>query len=175
MRKKWIKEAVAVNQQVLDELAFTLGCPPVIAKLLVLHGIDTPEKAEVFFNPSIEDLHDPFLFKDMNKAVKAMNAKKWAGALKHLDRVISQDSTNAQAHYYRALCKHQIAMSRLDGGKGLKRDNIGAFISSFEDILGDLDRAERHCSYSDHDLASSISNLGYATENILSQLRSIGS
>ncbi|MBN2017735.1 MAG: single-stranded-DNA-specific exonuclease RecJ [Candidatus Cloacimonetes bacterium] len=70
MRKKWIKEAAEIDQQVLDTLATELSCPPVIAKLLALHGIDTPEKAQVFFNPSIEDLHDPFLFKDMDKAVE---------------------------------------------------------------------------------------------------------
>ncbi len=70
MRKKWIKEALAVDQHVLDGLIDKLSCPPVIAKLLVLHGIDTPEKADIFFNPSIEDLHDPFLFKDMDKAVE---------------------------------------------------------------------------------------------------------
>ena len=70
MRKKWIKEALAVDQHVLDGLIEKLSCPPVIAKLLALHGIDTPEKADIFFNPSIEDLHDPFLFKDMDKAVE---------------------------------------------------------------------------------------------------------
>ncbi len=70
MRKKWIKEATSVDQEVLDELVEKLSCPPVIAKLLALHGIDTPEKAETFFNPSIEDMHDPFLFKDMDKAVE---------------------------------------------------------------------------------------------------------
>jgi len=69
MRKKWIREALDVDQEVLDELVEKLSCPPVIAKLLALHGIDTPEKAETFFNPSIENLHDPFLFKDMDKAV----------------------------------------------------------------------------------------------------------
>ncbi|TSA26722.1 single-stranded-DNA-specific exonuclease RecJ [bacterium] len=70
MRKKWIREALDVDQEVLDELVEKLSCPPVIAKLLALHGIDTPEKAETFFNPSIEDMHDPFLFKDMDKAVE---------------------------------------------------------------------------------------------------------
>jgi len=69
MRKKWIKEANPVDQQTLDELVEKLSCPPVIAKLLALQGNDTPEKAEIFFNPSIEDLHDPFIFKDMDKAV----------------------------------------------------------------------------------------------------------
>jgi len=48
MRKKWIKEETSIGQQVLDELAAKLSCPPVIAKLLTLHGIDTPEKAEIF-------------------------------------------------------------------------------------------------------------------------------
>lgn len=39
-------------------------------KLLARRGIDTREKAEIFLNPNYEDhIHDPFLIKDMSKAV----------------------------------------------------------------------------------------------------------
>ena len=33
-------------------------------------GIETYEEAKTFFRPSFDDLHDPFLMKDMDKAVK---------------------------------------------------------------------------------------------------------
>ena len=41
-----------------------------LANLLVQRGIDTVEKADKFFKPSLADLHDPFLMKDMDKAVE---------------------------------------------------------------------------------------------------------
>ena len=40
-----------------------------IASLLVQRGIDTYEEAKTFFRPSLDDLHDPYLMKDMDKAV----------------------------------------------------------------------------------------------------------
>lgn len=52
------------------KLAAQLNCSPVIATLLLQRGIDTPEKVHEFFNPSLDDLHDPFLMRDMDTAVK---------------------------------------------------------------------------------------------------------
>ncbi|GAA4801504.1 single-stranded-DNA-specific exonuclease RecJ [Litoribaculum gwangyangense] len=40
-----------------------------IASLLVQRGIETFEEAKAFFRPSLDDLHDPFLMKDMDRAV----------------------------------------------------------------------------------------------------------
>ena len=54
-------------------LAEQLNIPSKIAKLLVQRGIDTYDKARQFFRPSLEDLHDPFLMKDMDKAVSRIN------------------------------------------------------------------------------------------------------
>ncbi len=45
------------------------GIPKLAAMVLCARGIDTPEKAKVFLNDSLEQLHDPFLMKDMDKAV----------------------------------------------------------------------------------------------------------
>jgi len=39
------------------------------ATLLIQRGIETYDEAKTFFRPSLEDLHDPFLMKDMDKAV----------------------------------------------------------------------------------------------------------
>ena len=53
---------------------------PTIAELLVQRGITSVDEAERFFSPSLSDMHDPFLMRDMNKAVnrlnKAMGAKE---------------------------------------------------------------------------------------------------
>lgn len=42
---------------------------PAICNILVQRGIETYEQAKSFFRPSLEELHDPFLMKDMDKAV----------------------------------------------------------------------------------------------------------
>ena len=43
-----------------------------LATLLVLRGVATFDEAKSFFRPSIDDLHDPFLMKDMDKAVNRL-------------------------------------------------------------------------------------------------------
>ncbi|HEX2606853.1 MAG TPA: single-stranded-DNA-specific exonuclease RecJ, partial [Flavisolibacter sp.] len=42
---------------------------PVLCNILTQRGMDTFEKAKNFFRPQLSDLHDPFLMKDMDKAV----------------------------------------------------------------------------------------------------------
>ncbi|MCP5064759.1 MAG: single-stranded-DNA-specific exonuclease RecJ, partial [Ignavibacteriae bacterium] len=54
----------------VKQLQESLQVDETIASLLVQRGIDTYEEAKTFFRPSFEDLHDPFLMKDMDKAVE---------------------------------------------------------------------------------------------------------
>ncbi|MFD2822599.1 single-stranded-DNA-specific exonuclease RecJ [Lacinutrix iliipiscaria] len=46
----------------------------VVTTLLLQRGIDNYEAAKTFFRPSLNDLHDPFLMKDMDKAVKRVES-----------------------------------------------------------------------------------------------------
>lgn len=48
------------------------GCPT-ICRLLAQRGIKSADDAQKFFNPSLDDLHDPFLMRDMKKAVERLN------------------------------------------------------------------------------------------------------
>ncbi|MAW95936.1 MULTISPECIES: single-stranded-DNA-specific exonuclease RecJ [unclassified Leeuwenhoekiella] len=57
----------------LNDFANQLKVPEKIALLLLQRGIDTYEKAKTFFRPSLDDLHDPFLMKDMDRAVARIN------------------------------------------------------------------------------------------------------
>ncbi len=41
-----------------------------VATLLVQRGIETFEDAKAFFRPTLDHLHDPYLMKDMEKAVE---------------------------------------------------------------------------------------------------------
>ncbi|PKP24512.1 MAG: single-stranded-DNA-specific exonuclease RecJ [Bacteroidetes bacterium HGW-Bacteroidetes-2] len=53
----------------VSQLANDLGVEEAIAFLLVQRGIETYEDAKLFFRPSLDQLHDPFLMKDMDLAV----------------------------------------------------------------------------------------------------------
>jgi len=53
----------------VNKLADHLSVSPVISSLLIQRGIHTFEQAKAFFNPDLKQLYDPFLMKDMGKAV----------------------------------------------------------------------------------------------------------
>jgi single-stranded-DNA-specific exonuclease len=53
----------------VEDLKKALQVDDIVATLLLQRDIDTYEVAKTFFRPSFEDLHDPFLMKDMDKAV----------------------------------------------------------------------------------------------------------
>ena len=54
----------------VNSLAQALNLDPILASLLVQRGIETYDEAKKFFRPNLKDLHDPYLMKDMDKAVK---------------------------------------------------------------------------------------------------------
>ena len=65
---RWILKAKPESEK-LHALQDALQVEPVVATLLLQRGIETYEEAKVFFRPSLKHLHDPFLMKDMDKAV----------------------------------------------------------------------------------------------------------
>lgn len=78
MEKRWT--SAKADQHKASRLQETLKVHPVLCSLLVQRGIESFEEARSFFRPRLEDLHSPWLMKDMDKAVdriqKAMNAKE---------------------------------------------------------------------------------------------------
>lgn len=68
LTNRW-KVVEVKNYAKVYELANGAKIPEPIAKVLVSRGIDSVEKMNKFFNPSLEDLYDPFLMEDMDKAV----------------------------------------------------------------------------------------------------------
>ncbi len=66
---KWILKEPADAAKV-SRLAAELGIDSVLADLLVKRGVETFEQARSFFRPSLDNLHDPFLMKDMDVAVQ---------------------------------------------------------------------------------------------------------
>lgn len=61
------------EEECKKKLSEELGISPVLAQLLVQRGIKTFDEAKRFFRPQLTDLHDPFLMKDMDKAVARLN------------------------------------------------------------------------------------------------------
>ena len=68
MQKSWkIKEPADIND--LKHLSAALNVDMAIANLLIQRGVKTFSEARSFFRPKLSDLHNPFLMKDMDKAV----------------------------------------------------------------------------------------------------------
>jgi len=57
------------SEEKVKQLAQALNVDDFVATLLVQRGIETFDAAKAFFRPSLEHLHDPYLMKDMDKAV----------------------------------------------------------------------------------------------------------
>ena len=73
--RKWIVKEPG-NPAAVRRLSHELGTDPVLANLLVQRGITTYEEARTFFRPDLKMLHDPFLMKDMEKAVPFQPQKR---------------------------------------------------------------------------------------------------
>lgn len=69
---KWIIKEPADPAKV-ERLAAEVGIDKVLADLLVKRGVETFDQARAFFRPSLDDLHDPFLMKDMDVAVERLH------------------------------------------------------------------------------------------------------
>lgn len=99
IEKRWsVKDQGEANT--VDRLSTGLGISPVLANLLVQRGIDTVDKASRFFNPRLEELHDPFLMKDMERAVERIEQ-----AVKNREKIMvygdyDVDGTTAVALVY---------------------------------------------------------------------------
>lgn len=61
------------SSETIQNLAGELNIHPILAQLLVQRGVNTFDEAKHFFRPSMSDLHDPFLMKDMDKAVERIS------------------------------------------------------------------------------------------------------
>jgi single-stranded-DNA-specific exonuclease len=68
MQKRWSYKPLP-DEAKTAQLAKDLNINTAITALLVQRGVDSYEQAKQFFRPSLQDLHNPFLMKDMDKAV----------------------------------------------------------------------------------------------------------
>ena len=112
-----------------DKLASELELSPVVCLLLVQRGLTTVEEVKKFFKPSLNDLHDPFLMPDMEKAVKRLNK-----ALGNKEKILiygdyDVDGTTAVSLVYKYLRPYSSALDyyipdRYDEGYGISYKGI---------------------------------------------------
>jgi len=106
-----------------------LGVPAKIAELLAIRGIETYDDAKLFFRPTIDRIHDPFLMKDMDQG-----ADRLALAIRNGERVLvygdyDVDGTTATSCLYIFLKKFGVDVDyyiphRFKEGYGINPDGI---------------------------------------------------
>ncbi len=103
MKKRW--KTAAPDKQTVEELHQSLKINPVLCRLLAARGISSYEIAKNYFRPSLDMLYDPYLMKDMDKAVLRIDA-----AFKQKEKILvfgdyDVDGTTSVAMMYQFLCK----------------------------------------------------------------------
>lgn len=98
MQKRWTVRSYQPKQE--QSLQASLKVHPLLCRLLVQRGINTFESARQYFRPSIDDLHDPWLMKDMEKATTRIEQ-----AIFHREKILiygdyDVDGTTAVATVY---------------------------------------------------------------------------
>ena len=100
---------VVLPQPTEDEVSGLLdikGLHPVAANLLLQRGVATEAALRAYFNPTLDDLHDPFLMKDMDKAVGRLLT-----AIQNEERIMifgdyDVDGTTSVSLVYKYLLNH---------------------------------------------------------------------
>ncbi len=117
------------EQEKADALLPVCGGITPIPELLLRRGVSTPEEANGFFSPSLDDLHDPFLMPDMDKAVERLNRAMGAKERIMIYGDYDVDGTTAVALVYKYLQNYYSNIeyyipTRYEEGYGISRKSI---------------------------------------------------
>jgi single-stranded-DNA-specific exonuclease len=142
MEKRW--NLKPVDPQKVIALQEHLKISPVLCTMLTQRGIGTFEEARRYFRPSLQDLHDPFLMKDMQKAVDRI-----AMALRNKEKILvygdyDVDGTTSVACMYRFLKSLDADVEfylphRYKEGYGISKAGIEYAISNGFNLIVSLD------------------------------------
>ncbi len=140
--KKWtLKYKGSIKDYDLNK---KMKISPEIGQILKNRGINSEEDAEIFINPSLDYLRDPFLMKDMEKAVYRIeyaienNQNIWIYGDYDVDGV---SSTSVLCLYFDSIgfpVKYYIP-NRLEEGYGINEDVIGVLKNQGCDLLISVD------------------------------------
>ena len=105
MSKNWIIQTPPSNS-IVEELKQTLCISDVLAQILAQKGIHTYDAAKDFFRPRLDQLHNPFLLKDMDRAVARI-----VQAIENKERILlfgdyDVDGTSAVAVFWNVLSQY---------------------------------------------------------------------
>ncbi len=103
MEKRW--KILSTDEHKVIALQQLLHVNTALCKILLQRGVDTFEKAKDYFRPQLSQLHDPFLMKDMEKAVERI-----LKAIENQEKILvfgdyDVDGTTSVACMYRFLKK----------------------------------------------------------------------
>jgi len=143
MEKKWLIKN-GQEQSKIEALRAELKVDRIVAELLLQRGIDDFKKAQEFFRPDLDNLHDPFLMKDMDKAVARIMQ-----AIKNKERILlfgdyDVDGTTAVALLFSILKEYLPSIEyyipdRYSEGYGVSYQGIDFAYSNKQTLIIALD------------------------------------
>jgi len=127
MVRRWVQ--TQTDEEKAQALQERLNIHPVLCRLLVQRGITCYDTARDFFRPSLDQLHDPFRMKDMDKAIDRISR-----AMANKERILiygdyDVDGTTSVALVYSFLSKYYIDIDyyipdRYKEGYGISKQGI---------------------------------------------------
>ncbi len=102
MEKRW--KLLCADQEGTNTLVESLKINPILCKILAQREISSFDVARDYFRPSMQNLHDPFLMKDMDKAVNRIIRAISSGEKILVYGDYDVDGTTAVATLYAFLC-----------------------------------------------------------------------
>ena len=117
------------QKEAVSNLMEILNVPEAIARLLAIRGISSFEDAKQFFRPSLNELYDPFLMKDMDRASERLSL-----AIRSNEKVLvygdyDVDGTTATAIVYNFLKEFGVVVDyyiphRFKEGYGINPEGV---------------------------------------------------
>lgn len=140
---KWVLREPSDLEKV-DRLATEVGIDKVLADLLIKRGVETFAQARSFFRPSLDNLHDPFLMKDMDVAVERLHRAVVSGESILVYGDYDVDGTTAVALLYSFVRRFTDKVDfyipdRYDEGYGVSFKGIDYAVESGAGLIVTLD------------------------------------
>ncbi|HSR67968.1 MAG TPA: single-stranded-DNA-specific exonuclease RecJ [Acidobacteriota bacterium] len=130
MRYRW--QAIETDGDAADRLARDMDIDRLLARLLLQRGIADPDQARSFLNPRLEDLHDPFLMRDMQRVVERVER-----ALREKEKILIYGDYDVDGITSTVVLRRALEMlggkvdfhipARLEDGYGLQPDVMREF------------------------------------------------
>jgi len=147
MKKKWLFKDIPATEaewEVVRKLEGDLGIARPLALMLWQRGISSFEEARHFFRPQLADLHDPFLMKDMDRAVERLTRAVETGEKILVYGDYDVDGTTAVAMVYDFIRKFHSEVlyynpDRYTEGYGVSQQGIDYAVSEGVTLIISLD------------------------------------